>query len=254
MNRLINRAALVTGASRGIGRSIAERLAAEGALVAVHYGTNRDAAEETVEAIGARGGRAFAVQAQLGVPGDIDILFHELERGLKEHTGRTELHVVVNNAGIMGGIAPEETTPEMFDRLMAVNSKAPFFIVQRAVELMSEGGRIVNISTGLTRFANPMEIAFAMSKAAVEMLSLHFAKHLAGRGITVNTVAPGITNNGSPIFDDPQAVQFMSQFSAFKQVGDPADVASLVAFLASGEARWITGAFIDATGGTLLGG
>lgn len=253
MGKLDNRTALVTGASRGIGRAIAERLGREGACVAVHYNTNEEAATQTVAAIEAGGGRAFPVRAELGVPGDVDTLFEGLQAGLKDRTGRTELNIVINNAGVMGGVAPEELTPEAFDRLVAVNAKAPLFIVQRALPLMPDGGRIVNISSGLTRVANPQEVGYAMTKAAIEMISLHFARHLGSRRITVNSVAPGLTNNGSPIFDIPEAVEQMSQLNAFKAIAEPAEVADVVAFLASDDARWVTGAFIDASGGTLLG-
>lgn len=253
MGKLDNKTALITGASRGIGRAIAERMGREGALVAVHYAENRDAAEQTIATITGAGGRAFPVQAELGVPGDVDTLFERFQAGLKEHGGGTELHIVVNNAGVMGGVSPEELTPEAFDRLVAVNAKAPLFIVQRALTMMPDGGRIINISSGLTRFANPQEVAYAMTKAAIEMIGLHYARHLGSRRITVNSVAPGITNNGSPVFDIPEAVEQMSQLNAFGQVADPTDVGDVVAFLASDDARWITGAFIDASGGTLLG-
>lgn len=253
MNRFEDKTALVTGASRGIGREIAKRLAEEGALVAVHYATGRSAAEEVVTAIEKDGGSAFAVQAEFGVPGDVHELFLGLERGLKERTGSTDLNILVNNAGVMGGMAPEDTTPERFDQLYAVNAKAPFFIIQRALGNLVPGGRIINVSSGLTRFANSSEIAYAMTKGAVEQLTLHFAQHLAPRGITVNSVAPGITRNGSPLFDMPDAVEQMARLSAFNQVGEPRYIADVVAFLASADARWVTGAFIDATGGTLLG-
>jgi len=253
MKEFEGRTALVTGASRGMGRAIAERLGGDGALVAVHYASNTDAAEQTVKNIVAAGGQAFPVRAELGVPGDIDNLYEQLESGLREFHGKVELNILVNNAGIMGGVPPEEITPELFDRLVAVNAKAPLFILQRVLPVMPDGGRIVNISSGLTRFANPDEVAYAMTKGAVEMITLHYAKLLASRGITVNTVAPGITNNGSPVFDIPEAVSQMAALSAFNRVGEPADIAELVAFLASPRARWITGAFHDATGGTLLG-
>jgi NAD(P)-dependent dehydrogenase (short-subunit alcohol dehydrogenase family) len=118
---------------------------------------------------------------------------------------------------------------------------------------MPDGGRIINISSGLTRFANPQEIAYAMTKGAVEMLALHYAKALGPRNITVNSVAPGITRNDNPVFGIPEAVEQMAALSTFGRVGEPADVADVVAFLASPDARWVTGAFVDASGGTLLG-
>ncbi|GAA2956160.1 MULTISPECIES: SDR family oxidoreductase [Streptomyces] len=253
MGNLTGRTALVTGSSRGMGRATAERLAREGALVAVHYATGKAAAEEVVSGIESDGGRAFAVRSELGAPGGVHELFLGLEQGLKERTGSSELNIVVNNAGVMGGVKPEDTTPEQFDRLVAVNAKAPFFVIQRALPNMPDGGRIINISSGLTRFANPDEIAYAMTKGAVEMLALHYAKYLGPRGITVNSVAPGITRNGNPVFDIPEAVEQMAALSTFNRVGEPQDVADVVAFLASDDARWVTGAFIDASGGTLLG-
>ncbi|KUL31149.1 SDR family oxidoreductase [Streptomyces regalis] len=253
MNRLTGRTALVTGSSRGMGRSAAIRLAREGALVAVHYTARKDAADEVVTEIENDGGRAFTVRAELGVPGDVHELFLGLESGLRERTGSTDLDILVNNAGVMGGVKPEDTTPEKFDELFAVNAKAPFFLIQRALKNMPDGGRIINITSGLTRFANPDEIAYAMTKGAVDQLALHFAKYLGPRNITINSVAPGITRNGNPVFDIPEAVEQMARLSAFNRVGEPEDVADVVAFLATDEARWITGSFVDATGGTLLG-
>ncbi|MFJ1974913.1 SDR family oxidoreductase [Streptomyces sp. NPDC087903] len=253
MGDLTGKTALVTGASRGMGRATAERLARDGALVAVHYATNEDAAAEVVAGIEKDGGRAFAVPAELDAPGGVHELFLGLERGLKERTGSTVLDILVNNAGVMGGVKPEDTTPEQFDRIFGVNAKAPFFIIQRALADIPDGGRIVNISSGLTRFANPDEIAYAMSKGAVEQLALHFAKALGPRGITVNSVAPGITRNGNPVFDIPEAVEAMAGLSTFNRVGEPQDVADVIAFLVSDDARWVTGSFVDASGGTLLG-
>ncbi|WTI38522.1 SDR family oxidoreductase [Streptomyces sp. NBC_00589] len=253
MSGLTGKTALVTGSSRGMGRAAARRLAADGALVAVHYSSNKEAAQDVVAAIEKDGGRAFAVRAELGGPGDVHELFLELEEGLRERTGSPGLNILVNNAGIMGGVKPEDTTPEKFDELFAVNAKAPFFLIQRALKNMPDGGRIINITSGLTHFANPDEIAYAMSKGAVEQLALHFAKHLGPRGITVNSVAPGITRNDNPVFGIPEVVEQMAQLSAFNRVGEPEDIADVVAFLASDDARWITGSFVDATGGTLLG-
>ncbi|MFB4285618.1 SDR family NAD(P)-dependent oxidoreductase [Nonomuraea sp. MTCD27] len=255
MKKLSGKTALVTGSSRGIGRAVAVGLAREGALVAVHYARSKEAAQETVELIEKDSGRAFTIGAELGMPGDIDQLFLGLEAGLKEHTGKTTLDILVNNAGetLPGGATVEEVTAEQFDKLFAVNAKAPFFIAQRALGLIPDGGRIINISSGLTRVANPSQTVYAMTKGAIEQLSRHFARHLAPRGITINTVAPGITDNGNEIFKIPEVREQMSQLSAFKRIGEPEEVADVVVFLATDQARWITGTFVDATGGSLLG-
>ncbi|MFC1411192.1 SDR family oxidoreductase [Streptacidiphilus sp. N1-1] len=255
MSRPINRTALVTGSSRGIGRAIAERLGREGVLVAVHYARNEEAAEHTVKSIIADGGRAFQVRAEFGVPGDVDTLLEGLRAGLEELAEDVGLDILVNNAAIItSGTALEGTTPELFDRLMAVNARAPFFLTQRALPLLRDGGRIINISSGLTRFANPQEVAYAMSKAALEMIGLHFARYLGPRRITVNTVSPGITDTGHPSLLVPQIREALSNLAAFGRLAEPADIADVVAFLASDDARWITGSVIDASGGTMLGG
>lgn len=253
MRDLTGKTALVTGSSRGIGKATALRLAREGAIVAVHSGTDTQGVDETVETITKEGGLAFPVLAELGVPGDVDSLFEGLVGGLAEHTGEERLDVLVNNAGVQSTMAPEMVTPEGFDQVMGVNAKAPFFVTKRALDYIPDGGRIINISTGLTRFANPQEIPHAMAKAALEMITLHFARHLGLRGITVNTVAPGVVNTADPALQDPSLRTMLSGLSAFGRLGEPEDIADVVAFMASSDARWITGAWIDATGGTLLG-
>ena len=202
---LQGKTALVTGASRGIGRAIAQRLAADGALVAIHYGGNDTAANETLKAIEQAGGQAFLVKAELGVNEDTDVLFTKLE---KELAGRP-LDILVNNAAVAPQIAIHQTTPEEFDRLFAINVRAPFFIIQRALPLMPDGGRIINISSGVTWFATPATV-YSMTKGALNVLGRSLANSLGPRNITVNTISPGITDTDMclhTILLDPQDPQ-----------------------------------------------
>ncbi|WP_058043635.1 SDR family oxidoreductase [Streptomyces roseifaciens] len=251
MSDLTGRTALVTGASRGIGRAIATRLAAKGAVVVVHFGTDEDGATATVDEIGRAGGAAFAVGAELGVDGDAETLFAGVEAGL---AGRP-LDILVNNAAAAPAGPLGTTTRKEFDHLFAVNVRAPYFIIQRALPLLRDGGRIVTISSVATRMANPAQTSFAMTKGAVETMSMTLANELGARGITVNAVAPGATRtaaNGS-FFEAPGLVDFVTGSTALGRLGGPEDVADVVAFLASDAARWITGQVIDASGGLFLG-
>jgi NAD(P)-dependent dehydrogenase (short-subunit alcohol dehydrogenase family) len=255
MGTLAGKVALVTGGSRGIGRAISERLARDGALVAVHFGRDAEAATSTVKAIETAGGQAFAVQAELGVPGDVATLFGRLDAELQRRAGSTHLDIVVNNAGIASMLELEQTTPAAFDELFAVNTRAPFFITQAAAERMGDGGRIITISSGATHRALPNLLAYAMSKASVDVMGLTLAKALAPRGITVNTVAPGLIDtdmNAGWLHASQEAEDQGAAMSAFNRVGQPADVADVVAFVASDDARWVTGQYLDATGGSLL--
>ncbi|MEU3459236.1 SDR family oxidoreductase [Streptomyces sp. NPDC006733] len=251
MSELTGRTALVTGASRGIGQAIAIRLAAGGARVVVHFGTDADGAAATVEAIERTGGTAHAVRAELGGADDVDTLFGGVEAAL---AGRP-LDVVVNNAAAAPAGPLGATTRAQFDHLFAVNVRAPYFIVQRALPLLRDGGRVVTISSVATRMANPAQTAFAMTKGAVETMTLTLANELGARGITVNAVAPGATRtatNGSA-FASPGLAEFIAATTALGRLGAPEDVADVVAFLASDAARWITGQVIDASGGLFLG-
>ncbi|WP_431036696.1 SDR family oxidoreductase [Streptomyces sp. P6-2-1] len=246
--RLDGTTALVTGGGRGIGRGIAERLGRDGARVAVHYGYDEGAAKETVAAIEAAGGSAFTVHAPLGGAGDADRLWTEFDR-LADG-----LDILVNNAGIGTSDAYEDIDEAAYDRLFAVNTKAPFFLTRAGLGRLRDGGRIVNVSTGLTRNAMmPHLVAYSMTKAALEVLTRDLARVVGPRGITVNTVAPGIiaTDNTAPILATEEQRAGAAALSALGRVGRPADIGDVVAFLASDEARWITGAWIDATGGSV---
>jgi len=249
--RLDGKSALITGGSRGIGRAIAQRLAADGAVVAIHYGGNDAAANETLRAIEKAGGQAFLVQTELGVSGDIDTLFTKLEKGL---AGRA-LDILVNNAAVAPQIAIHQTTPEEFDRIFAINVRAPFFIIQRALPLMPDGGRIINISSGVTWFATPATV-YSMTKGALNVLGRSLANSLGPRNITVNTISPGITDtdmNPSIRDKDAEAVERVTGMTALGRPGLPPDIADTVAFFASDDARWITGQTLDVNGGLLLG-
>ncbi|CAL9296029.1 SDR family oxidoreductase [Streptomyces sp. SudanB182_2057] len=249
MGALTGKTALVTGASRGIGRGIAERLGRDGARVAVHYGTHEEAAKETVAAIESAGGSAFAVGVELGTPGDAERLWAEFDR----HADGVD--ILVNNAGIGTARPFEEIEKEEYDRLFAVNAKAPFFVTRLGVDRLRDGGRVVNISSGLARSAvMPDLLAYSMTKAALDVLTRDLSKLLGPRGITVNSVAPGIidTDNTAELLDGTEDGRARAAaFSALGRVGTPADVADVVAFLASDDGRWVTGHWLDATGGSL---
>ena len=192
MSTLTGTIAPVTGGSRGIGRAIARRLALEGAWVAIHYGHDETSAQETVASIERDGGQAVAIPAQLGTVGDVDTLF----AGLAAELDDLRLDILVNNAGgsmKVGSI--EGTTPQQFDQLFALNVRAPFFIIQRALPLLLAGGRIISHLFGSTPGSpSPLKLAYSMAKGAVNVLGRTLAHAVGERGITVNTVAPGITD------------------------------------------------------------
>ncbi|GGQ26600.1 SDR family oxidoreductase [Streptomyces mutabilis] len=249
MGVLAGRTALVTGASRGIGRGIAERLGRDGARVAVHYGRNGGAARETVAAIEAAGGSAFAIRADLRAPGAAEALWEEFDR----HADGVD--VLVNNAGIGNTRPIAEIGEEEYDAVFAVNVKAPFFILAHGMERLRDHGRVVNISSGLARTAvMPDNMAYAMTKGALDVLSRDLSKVLGARGITVNSVAPGIVdtdNTAELLHGSADGWDRAAAFSALGGVGAPAEIADVVAFLASHEGRWVTGSWVDATGGSL---
>jgi 3-oxoacyl-[acyl-carrier protein] reductase len=250
MPSLTGKTALVTGASRGIGRAIAQRLAAEGAFVAVHYGTNDAAAKETTDSIERAGGRAVAIRADFETPDAVDVLF----QGLATHVPGP-LDIVVNNAAIGHSGSLESATEADFDRVFAVNVRAPFFLLQRAVPHMPDGGRVINISSSVTRIAVSHELVYGMTKGALDIMGRTLAYTLGRRGITVNSVAAGVTDTDmiAMLKAIPEAVAGINAATALGRIGEPADIAGIVAFLASDDARWVTGHLVDATGGMSLG-
>ncbi|MFJ9818543.1 SDR family NAD(P)-dependent oxidoreductase [Streptomyces sp. NPDC101151] len=251
MGALTGKTALVTGGSRGIGRAVALRLAAGGALVAVHYGENAEAAAETVALIEKAGGQAFAVRARFGAAGAVDALFEELTAGL----GGRGLDVLVNNAGISSTHSIADVTEEEWEQLLAVNVTTPFFVIRRALALLNDGGRIVNMGSTASRFAVSTQIGYTVTKAALESLAPSLANELGRRGITVNTVAPGAvrTDLTAGYTSIPEVVAGLEAITALGRLGEPEDVADVVGFLAGPEGRWVTGQTIDVSGGTWLG-
>lgn len=246
--------AVVTGASRGIGRAIAVRLGRDGALVAVHYGRNQKSAESTVREIEKAGGAAFMIGADLSSVAGVDQLFKSLDAELTKRTGSNQFDILVNNAGVAPDSPVATATEQTYDEVFTLNAKIPFFVSQKALPRLRDGGRIINISSAVTRIAFPQKAAYAMTKGALNILTLELAKELGARNITVNSLAPGFTETdmAADILNDPKGRQMASSASAFGRVGQPDDIADAAAFLASHDGRWVTGQYLDATGGALL--
>ncbi len=245
VGRLDGKAALVTGGSRGIGRAIVERLASDGARVVFSYATNRAAAEDVAAAVAAAGGEAIAFQADLAQPDAARILYDAAESECGP------LDTLVNNAGIGVGSTIDATTDDEFDATMNVNLRAPFVLMREAAKRMRDDGRIVNISTLNTVLASGGIGPYAASKAALEMLGRVVSYELGPRGTTVNAVLPGATDTDmfTTSNPSPDAHEQIAAMTALRRIGQPADVADVVAFLAGPDARWVTGQSIRATGG-----
>jgi 3-oxoacyl-[acyl-carrier protein] reductase len=247
---LQNKSALVTGASKGIGKATAERLAKDGAFVILTYSSDKAGAEAAVKNIASKGGKAAAVQGDVSTVPGIKKLFGEVDAALKA-AGLKNLDILVNNAGVypMGGI--EDTTEADFDRTFAVNVKGLFFTTQEAVKRMQSGARIINISTTLTRVGSPQLLAYSASKGAVDILTRDLALALGPKGITVNAVNPGLvrTEGTAGMTSNNEVVQNFAGQTALGRIGEPQDIADVVAFLANDNARWVTAQTIEASGG-----
>jgi 3-oxoacyl-[acyl-carrier protein] reductase len=248
MKSLIGKTALVTGASRGIGRAIAMRLATEGARVLAHYNTGKAEADQLVAEIRAEGGQAEALSVNLGAPDGAHDLAVQVRLALDG-----KLDILVSNAGIANEAIIEEQTVAEFDRIFAVNVRAPYFLVQQLLPVLSGDASLILVSSMGARMAFGGRSAYGASKGAIATLVLQFAAELGGRGIRVNAVAPGVIETDMTAFvasEEGKAVVFGMQ--ALQRIGQPRDIADVVAFLASDAARWITGASIQVDGGTRI--
>jgi 3-oxoacyl-[acyl-carrier protein] reductase len=248
MSDLVSQTALVTGASRGIGRATASALAAAGARVIVHYGSAAKEAETLVAEIRAAGGKADAVGADLGAPDGA----HKLAAAVRKLVGE-RLDILVANAGIATAATIEDQTVEEFDRMFAVNVRAPFFLVQQLLPLLGEGSSVVLLSSLAARASVGLLPAYAATKGAIDTLVKHFAALLGPRGIRVNAVAPGVIDTEMSKFArTDEGRQFTLGMQALQRIGHPDDVADVVAFLASDASRWVTGDTIQVGGGSKL--
>jgi NAD(P)-dependent dehydrogenase (short-subunit alcohol dehydrogenase family) len=248
---LQGKVAVVTGASRGIGRAIARRLASDGALVCVNYRGNEEAAREAVAEIGAAGGEAFALQADVASVEQIGRFFEALDAELAARRGDQRFDILVNNAGVAELVSVASGTEEAFDRVFAVNVKGPFFTTRHALPRLRDGGRVINVSSNLSR--NPMAagLAYCMTKAAIDNFTVGLAGELGRRGITVNTLAPGLTATdlNAAFREAPGVAEMYSAMTALGRIGEVEDIARAAAFLASADSAWVTGQYLEASGG-----
>ncbi len=244
MVHLTGKVALVTGASRGIGRAIALRLAQDGATVVVTYMSEVTKAQDVVNAIKAMGGEALALQADLRKLADVSRLFEHTQ----QHFGKVD--ILINNAAGANIFKPTaDMTVEEYDSMFDI-TRGVYFALQEAARHLASGGRIVSISTGGTAMSIASGGAYAGSKAAIEQFSMSLAKELGARDITVNTISPGVTQTDGLVLSEEQVAQLVTQTS-LGRLGQPEDIANAVALLVSDDAHWITGQSIRATGGII---
>jgi NAD(P)-dependent dehydrogenase (short-subunit alcohol dehydrogenase family) len=247
--------ALVTGGSRGLGRNMALKLAAQGTDMIVTYRSRREEAAALVAAIEADGGRAAALQLDVGDSTSFDPFVAQVADTLRTHWQREQFDALVNNAGV-GVRAPFAGTDEaQFDLLMNVHLKGPFFLTQKLLPLIADGGRILNVSSGLARFALPGYAAYAAMKGAIEVLTRYQAKELGARGIAVNVLAPGAIETdfgGGAVRDNAELNAFVAANTALGRAGVPEDIGAAAAALLGPGGGWINGQRIEASGGMFL--
>lgn len=250
-----NKIALVTGSSRGLGKNAALKLAAKGNDVIVTYRSKKEEADEVVATITALGLKSTALKLDTGVVANFAAFKQELTTILKENWNRDTFDFLINNAGIDAASPFAQTTEEDFDNLFNVHFKGVYFLTQTLLDRIADGGRIINLSTGLTRFATPGYAAYASMKGAIEVFTKYLAKELGSRGIAANLVAPGIveTDFTKRAFDShPGMHDFISSITALGRPGQPDDIGGVIAFLCSEDARWINAQRIEASGGMFL--
>lgn len=247
--------ALITGGGRGLGRAAALHLADAGVDVVLTYRTRQAEAEDTVTQIAERGGQAVALQLDTGGTAQFEAFAETLRTVLAETWDRSTFDYLVNNAGF-GVQAPfAGTTEEDFDALMNVNLKGVFFLTQRLLPLIADGGRILNVSSGLARFSLPGQSAYAMTKGGVEVLTRYLAKELGARGIAVNVIAPGAIATdfgGGVVRDIDEVTKMVASMTAMGRVGQPDDIGGAVAGLLTSDHQWMTGQRIEVSGGMNL--
>lgn len=250
-----NKIALVTGGSRGLGKNMALSIAKKGIDVIVTYNSKKDEAEEVVKEIEAIGQKAAAVQLNVGDTKTFDAFFAEIKTILKDTFNAEKINFLVNNAGVGLHVPFESTTEEQFDNLVNIHFKGVFFLTQKALKLLEDGGGIVNISSGLARFSFPGTSAYAAVKGAIETLTKYQAKELGARGIRSNIVAPGAIETdfgGGSVRDNPELNKQIASLTALGRVGLPDDIGSVVAFLCTDDAKWVNAQRLEASGGMML--
>jgi NAD(P)-dependent dehydrogenase (short-subunit alcohol dehydrogenase family) len=247
--------ALVTGGSRGLGKDMALSIAKKGVDVVITYRTKKEEAESVVREIKSLGRKAEALTLNMSDFKSLDSFMSELGSVLTKTWGITKFDYLVNNAGMGATVPIAQVTEEMFDDFMNVHFKGVYFLTQKSLTMMNDGGGIVNISTGTTRFAYPGYSIYSSMKAAVEMFTRNVAKEFGNRGIRANVVAPGPIEtdfNNATIRSNPQVKTILSGLTALGRVGNADDVGSVVAFLCSDDAKWVNGQRIEVSGGINL--